>query len=66
MRAGQIAAAIAGVTALVLAYIVFLYRSGGGAAIDSVRAMVLRTVVWVMLSLLLLWASRLTAAPARG
>ena len=64
--ARTVSAGIVGVNALVLAYIVFLYRSGGGAAIDSVRAMVLRTVVWVVLLLLLLWASRLSAAPARG
>jgi hypothetical protein len=64
--ARTVAAGIVGANALVLAYIVFLYRSGGGAAIDSVRAMVLRTAVWVALLLLLLWASRLTAARARG
>lgn len=53
-----LAAAIAGVNAVVLAYIVLLYRSGGGTAIDSVRAMVLRTVVWVVLLLLFLWTNR--------
>lgn len=58
------AAGIVGVNALVLAYIVFLYRSGGGAAIDSVRAMVLRTSVWAVLLLLLRWADRAPRAAA--
>lgn len=62
--ARAVAAGIVGVNALVLTYIVFLYRSGGGAAIDSVRAMVLRTVVWVVLLLLLLWAGRAPRAAA--
>lgn len=62
--ARAVAAGIVGVNALVLAYVVFLYRSGGGAAIDSVRAMVLRTVVWVVLLLLLLWAGRAPRAAA--
>lgn len=62
--ARTVAAGIVGGNALVLAYIVFLYRSGGGAAIDSVRAMVLRTSVWVVLLLLLLWAGRAPRATA--
>ncbi len=62
--ARTVAAGIVGVNALVLAYIVFLYRSGGGAAIDSVRAMVLRTSVWLVLLLLLLWAGRAPRAAA--
>ncbi|MBP6771708.1 MAG: hypothetical protein KA154_01850 [Gemmatimonadaceae bacterium] len=52
------AAGIAGVNLLVLAYIVFLYRSGGAAAIDSVRAMGLRTGVWLLVLLVLVWAGR--------
>lgn len=62
--ARTVAAGIVGVNALVLAYIVFLYRSGGGAAIDSVRAMVLRTSVWAVLLVLLRWAGRATRAAA--
>ncbi len=53
-----LAAGIVGVNAVVLAYIVQLYRSGGGTAVDSVRAMVLRTVVWAVLLLLFVWTSR--------
>jgi hypothetical protein len=58
-RAGWlVAAAIAGVNAFVLIYIVFLYRTGGAVALDSVRAMVLRTGVWLVLLVVLLWARR--------
>ena len=37
---------------LVLAYVMILYRSGGAIAIDSVRAMVLRSGVWLVLLLM--------------
>jgi len=53
-----VAAGIVGANLLVLAYVVYLHRSGGGAAIDSVRAMVLRTGVWLVVLFLLMWARR--------
>jgi uncharacterized membrane protein len=53
-----LAAAIAGVNLLVLGYIVYVYRSGGPTAIDSVRAMVFRTGAWLVLLLALTWAGR--------
>lgn len=52
------AAGIVGANVLVLAYIVQLYRAGGGTAVDSVRAMVLRTVVWAVLLLMFLYSAR--------
>lgn len=36
---------------VVLASIAFLYRSGGAVAVESLRAMTLRTVVWLVLFL---------------
>jgi hypothetical protein len=58
--AWSVAAGIAGANLLVLAYIVLLYRAGGPTAIDSVRAMVLRTGVWLALLLTIVWAQRET------
>lgn len=52
------AAVIAGANALVLIYISRLARTGGPIAVDSVRAMTLRTGVWLVLLLVLLWARR--------
>ena len=48
------------VLALVLLFagIVLLYRNGGGVAVDSLRAMSLRTVVWLLLFLAAWWAAR--------
>jgi hypothetical protein len=42
----------------VLADVVFLYTTGGDIAVESVRAMVLRTSVWLGLFLVLAWKSR--------
>lgn len=42
---------------LVLGAIVYLYATGSPVAIDSIRAMILRTVVWLMLFLGLAWMS---------
>lgn len=53
-----VAGGIVGANALVLASIVTLYRAGGPTAIDSVRAMVLRTVVWMILLLAIAWEGR--------
>jgi hypothetical protein len=49
----------------VLAAIAWLYSNGGAVAVDSVRAMVLRTVVWLALFLGFAWLARRTA-PAWG
>jgi len=43
---------------LVLGAIGYLYATGSAVAIDSIRAMILRTVVWLMLFLGLAWMSR--------
>jgi hypothetical protein len=43
---------------LVLVGIVVLYRSGGAVAVDSLRAMTLRTVVWLALFIAASWLAR--------
>lgn len=48
---------------LVLVAIIALYRSGDAVAVDSVRAMVMRTAVWLALYLTMVWASRRSLAP---
>jgi hypothetical protein len=45
----------------VLAAIAWLYSSGGAVAIESVRAMILRTAVWLLLFLAFAWVGRRTA-----
>lgn len=52
------AAAIFILNLLALAAIWTLYSSGGAVAIDSLRAMTLRTVVWLVLFIGLGWLSR--------
>lgn len=47
---------------LVLAVLVVIYRRGGAVAIDSLRAMTLRTVVWLVLFLAASWLVRLQPA----
>lgn len=47
-RGRKAAAAIFLLNLLVLAGIIVLYRSGGAVAVDSLRAMTLRTVVWLV------------------
>ncbi len=44
--------------ALVLAGVVYLYQSGAAVAVESVRAMSLRTGVWLVLFAGLVWLSR--------
>ena len=59
IRRGQNAAiAIFTLNLLVLAAIAYLYTAGHAVALDSLRAMVLRTVVWLVLFLGLAWLSR--------
>lgn len=43
---------------LVLGGVVYLYRAGAAVAVDSVRAMVFRSAVWLVLLLVLARASR--------
>lgn len=43
---------------IVLAVICYLYRVGSAIAINSLRAMILRTVVWLALFVGLAWMSR--------
>ncbi len=42
----------------VLLGIVLVYRNGGAVAVDSLRTMTLRTVVWLVLYLALFWLAR--------
>lgn len=58
----SLAAAIFVLNLLVLVAIIALYRSGDAVAVDSVRAMSLRTVVWLALYLSLVWVSRRSSA----
>jgi hypothetical protein len=52
------AAVILGLNLLALAVIVYLYRTGAAVAVDSVRAMSLRSGVWLALLLVLAWVNR--------
>lgn len=47
---------------LVLVGILVVYRSSGAVAVESLRAMALRTVVWLVLFLAVLWLGRSRAA----
>lgn len=52
------AAAIFGLNLVVLAAVGYLYAAGDAVAVESVRAMVLRTGVWLALFIGLAWAAR--------
>ena len=54
----NVAAVIFFLNLVVLAVIYFLYTKGNLIAVDSLRAMSLRTVVWLALLALLGWLSR--------
>lgn len=58
VRGRNAAAVICGVNLLVLGRIVYLYRGSAAVAIDSVRAMILRSAVWLVLLLVLAWTCR--------
>lgn len=58
--AWKAAALIAGINGLVLGVIVSMHRSGGSVAIDSVRAMLLRSGLWLVLAFLAAWSGRTT------
>ena len=55
---GVAAGVVFGLNLLVLAAIVLVYQSGGGVAVDSVQAMSLRTVVWLVIFAGLWWLDR--------
>lgn len=59
VSAGRYAAgAIFLLNLLVLVGILVVYRSGGAVAVDSLRAMTLRTVVWLALFMAVSWPGR--------
>ncbi len=58
VRGRYAAGAIFALNLLVLAGIVLVYRSGRAVAVDSLRAMTLRTVVWLVLYLAVFWLAR--------
>ncbi len=64
-RGRYAAAAIFVLNLLVLAAIAYLYAAGRPIAVESVRAMVLRTVVWLLLFVGLAWMSRRKSAVRR-
>lgn len=62
VRGRQAAAAIFVLNLLVLAAIGTLYATGGAVAIESVHAMTLRSVVWLVLFVGLAWLARRSTA----
>ena len=57
-RGRTVAAVILGLNLAVLAGITYLYRTGAAVAVDSVRAMVFRSAVWLVLLLALVRLGR--------
>lgn len=55
---GYAAGAIFLLNLLALVGILVVYRSGGAVAVDSLRAMTLRTVVWLVLFVAVSWLGR--------
>ena len=60
------AAVILALNVLVLAGVIYLYRTGAAVAVDSVRAMSFRSVVWLILLVALGLMSRRHGARAPG
>lgn len=58
IRGTYAAGAIFLLNLFVLLGIVLVYRNGGAVAVDSLRTMTLRTVVWLVLYLALFWLAR--------
>lgn len=54
----NLAGVIVGLNFLVLVEIILLYQRGGAVAVDSLRAMTFRTVVWLVLFLVASWVAR--------
>lgn len=63
-RGKYAAAAIFVLNLLVLGAVGYLYAAGSSVAIESLRAMTLRTVVWLVLLLGLVWVGRRSAVSA--
>jgi ABC-type transport system involved in multi-copper enzyme maturation permease subunit len=63
-RGKYAAAAIFVLNLLVLGAVGYLYAAGSAVAIESLRAMTLRTVVWLVLLLGLVWVARRSALSA--
>ena len=57
-RGKYVAASIFTLNLIVLGCIAYLYFVSGGVAVDSLRAMTLRTVVWLVLLLGSMWLGR--------
>ena len=57
-RGKYVAASIFTLNLIVLGGIAYLYFVSGGVAVDSLRAMTLRTVVWLVLLLGSMWLGR--------
>lgn len=60
------AAAIALLNLVVLAIVLALYSGAGNVAVESLRAMILRTAVWLLLFLLVAWLARGRTAGRAG
>lgn len=58
LRGWYAAGAIFLLNLVALLGIVMVHRGGGGVAVESLRAMTLRTVVWLLLLLLVVWPGR--------
>lgn len=57
-RGRRAAAVILALNVAVFGLISYLYRTGGGVAIDSVRAMAFRSAVWLVIFGVLVWIGR--------
>jgi len=62
----RVAGIIFALNAAVLLAVVYLYRTGSAVAIDSVQAMTLRSVVWLVLLAGFAWLSRAARPAAPG
>lgn len=62
----NLAGVICGLNFLVLVEIILLHQRGGAVAVDSLRAMTFRTVVWLVLFLVASWVARVRRAHAAG
>lgn len=65
-RAKQAAGIIFALNLLVLGGVGYLYWAGGAVAVHSLRAMTLRTVVWLLLFLGWAWTTRTSALSDLG
>jgi hypothetical protein len=61
-----LAAAVFLLNLVVLVAVLLVYQGGGAVAMDSVRAMTLRTVVWLLLFLVASWVVRSSSGATEG